>query len=206
MAIDVVDVPVAIEPSLEVVGRQVDIVCAGEGQAEVFGVVGYAVVENINALVGRHGLEVVGNPGIDVFLVVRGGVVAAIHGGDYIVYVADVEGIPRWAIDRLKHGLAVGTADEVVVADAVEDLRLGHAGRVHYLDMAFEAGLVADVAGVDNEGHMPVGSVVAQGGGPLVIAGGAAYLGIGDVDKRMAAVTTDACVVWNQSEIITSVG
>ena len=177
LAAGVVEVPVAVEPGAEAVGGEVDpaVIEAFAGAEEV-------VAEDDQRGAGGQEGEVVAQPGGDLAGGVGGAVVAAGHGEDDVVGAAGVEGIPRGAVEALEERLAVGAFHQIVVADGPED---GHAHVLEEGLVLAEAALIADVAGVDDEGGPLLPRQIPQPLGHRAVVGllPAGHLRVRDVDE-----------------------
>lgn len=177
LAAGVVEVPVAVEPGFEAVGGEVDpaVIEAFAGAEEV-------VAEDDQRGAGGQEGEVVAQPGGDLAGGVGGAVVAAGHGEDDVVGAAGVEGIPRGAVEALEERLAVGAFHQIVVADGPED---GHAHVLEEGLVLAEAALIADVAGVDDEGGPLLPRQIPQPLGHRAVVGllPAGHLRVRDMDE-----------------------
>ena len=177
LAAGVVEVPVAVEPGAEAVGGEVDpaVIEAFAGAEEV-------VAEDDQRGAGGQEGEVVAQPGGDLAGGVGGAVVAAGHGEDDVVGAAGVEGIPRGAVEALEERLAVGAFHQIVVADGPED---GHAHVLEEGLVLAEAALIADVAGVDDEGGPLLPRQIPQPLGHRAVVGllPAGHLRVRDMDE-----------------------
>lgn len=177
LAAGVVEVPVAVEPGAEAVGGEVDpaVIEAFAGAEEV-------VAEDDQRGAGGQEGEVVAQPGGDLAGGVGGAVVAAGHGEDDVVGAAGVEGIPRGAVEALEERLAVGAFHQIVVADGPED---GHAHVLEEGLVLAEAALIADVAGVDDEGGPFLPRQIPQPLGHRAVVGllPAGHLRVRDMDE-----------------------
>ena len=177
LAAGVVEVPVAVEPGAEAVGGEVDpaVIEAFAGAEEV-------VAEDDQRGAGGQEGEVVAQPGGDLAGGVGGAVVATGHGEDDVVGAAGVEGIPRGAVEALEERLAVGAFHQIVVADGPED---GHAHVLEEGLVLAEAALIADVAGVDDEGGPLLPRQIPQPLGHRAVVGllPAGHLRVRDMDE-----------------------
>ena len=112
-----------------------------------------------------------------------------------------IERVIDRAVDTFEKLFTVFAFHKVVVTDAIEH-RAIHIGCVHQFDMGFQAVIITNITGVNNESGLFISDIVADVVHPVTVVFGVEDLSVGDMHVFMATVFLDATVVGLQSEVI----
>ena len=145
--------------------------------------------------------QVIFQPVTYIFRGIFGTGISVRHGGNDVMHSRHIKGIIDRPIDAFKDFFSIFSPFQIMVSDAIKH-RYVHVFRIHQLDMRFQSLFVADVSGVDDEGCLFVGGIVAHIAHPVFMVAGIEYLGIGNMDKPVRTVFSYARIIGYQTEIV----